>query len=346
MLPIYRERDRVADIAERNKITFDECNSRLRNNAVICIFPEGSHRGKKQLVPLKKGTSRMVIDALDAGLDELCIVPVGLDYENYYSYRKNLLLRFGKPIELNGMKDLSTFDRAKMHTVLTEKIREALSAIMIDIRTENVYHEIMFLKPLCDKIYNNETLISQFEVFKKLTVELDGNANYHAHLNHDVGEFISLSHDLRIHEDLYEEQIPFLNKLVIYSLVPLVLLCALFFYPIYYFTESTVNKIVKDPLFKNSIRLCLWTFITPAWLLLLFFVGFICSADIFISSILTLSLFIGGVVSLFWWRGWKKLQMLNLCNCYHKNGNLQFVEWKEKRTTLLNWIIQLNQSHK
>ncbi|MBL0315430.1 MAG: 1-acyl-sn-glycerol-3-phosphate acyltransferase [Flavobacteriales bacterium] len=54
MLPVYRERDRVADLAKKTQETFDECYAGMKPNSVICIFPEGTHRGKKQLVPLKK----------------------------------------------------------------------------------------------------------------------------------------------------------------------------------------------------------------------------------------------------------------------------------------------------
>ena len=46
MLPIYREKDNVADQMERNEEVFKVCRERLSKGAVIAMFPEGSHRGK------------------------------------------------------------------------------------------------------------------------------------------------------------------------------------------------------------------------------------------------------------------------------------------------------------
>jgi 1-acyl-sn-glycerol-3-phosphate acyltransferase len=44
MLPVYRERDRVANLHDRNNEIFQQCYTRLKDNAVIGIFPEGTHR--------------------------------------------------------------------------------------------------------------------------------------------------------------------------------------------------------------------------------------------------------------------------------------------------------------
>ena len=106
MLPVYRERDRVADLHDRNNEIFSMCYERMKNYSIIGIFPEGTHRGKKQLVPLKKGLARLVIGAHEAGVRDLCILPVGLDYESFYEPQKNLLVKFGEPIEVDASERL------------------------------------------------------------------------------------------------------------------------------------------------------------------------------------------------------------------------------------------------
>ena len=61
MLPIFRRRDRLADIGERNQRIFEICVERLNIGAVIGLYPEGNHNGERSLRPLKRG----VIDLLN-----------------------------------------------------------------------------------------------------------------------------------------------------------------------------------------------------------------------------------------------------------------------------------------
>ena len=54
-MPIYRQRDRVADIRKRNDIIFDVCVERLRAGAMMGIFPEGNHAPFPSLRSFKGG---------------------------------------------------------------------------------------------------------------------------------------------------------------------------------------------------------------------------------------------------------------------------------------------------
>ena len=56
MLPVYRERDKVEGMFDKNDQIFKECYARIASGAVIALFPEGTHRGRKQLFQFKKGT--------------------------------------------------------------------------------------------------------------------------------------------------------------------------------------------------------------------------------------------------------------------------------------------------
>ena len=110
----------------------------------------------------------MIFGAIDSGVENLCVVPVGLDYENYYTYRKELLVIYGEPIEISFGANLTTFEKAKAQTIVTEKIREGLSQVMIDIKNDDVYHEILLLKPISDKLCKSRSQAEQFAAFKNL----------------------------------------------------------------------------------------------------------------------------------------------------------------------------------
>jgi 1-acyl-sn-glycerol-3-phosphate acyltransferase len=78
MLPVYRPHDKV-NIIESNAPTFRESLTRLENNQIISLFPEGTHQPDQNLKPFKKGAARLIGDVFDAGKCDkiiLCILVI------------------------------------------------------------------------------------------------------------------------------------------------------------------------------------------------------------------------------------------------------------------------------
>ena len=82
-MPIFRQRDKLADARERNQRIFEICAERLNIGATIGLFPEGNHRAVKTLRPLRRGVVDMINSALKLNpeMKRLKLVPVGIDYE-------------------------------------------------------------------------------------------------------------------------------------------------------------------------------------------------------------------------------------------------------------------------
>ena len=104
MLPVYREKDNVGDLRDRNDAIFRECHKRLNRGQWISLFPEGTHKGKKSLnTPLKKGVGRLIIGTFEANpnLQKIRILPLGLEYSEFFEKDGNFMLRIGNPIVLS-----------------------------------------------------------------------------------------------------------------------------------------------------------------------------------------------------------------------------------------------------
>lgn len=101
ILPINRIRDGVDSLKENDAITM-KCIDCLRDKVPFCILPEGTHRTQHSLLPLRKGIARIALGTYEEVKDEMpvYIVPVGLEYEDFYRYRSTLLVKTGKPIVL------------------------------------------------------------------------------------------------------------------------------------------------------------------------------------------------------------------------------------------------------
>jgi len=338
MLPVYRERDRVADIHDRNNEIFRLCYDRMKNNAIIGIFPEGTHRGKKQLVPLKKGLARLVIGAYESGVRDLCILPVGLDYESFYEPQKNLLVKFGEPIEVDFFLEKPDVTHAKLHAEITDVVHEALRKLMIHIVNDDVHSEILALKPLIDARMKGESLMKKYDVFHAFAQELDEKSEYHSFLNHDVNRYRTGMHEMKIEEELFSNQPGWLNILFFITGLPAAAITALAFWPMQLFTERFVQTVIKDTLFRNSIRISFWTFITPLYLWALY--GLLRLAGLESSTAMWIWLSIpAGLITLPWWRNVKHI--LHALRVRKLRGTKEFKEWIEQRETVIQWLNKI-----
>ena len=147
ILPIYRKRD-GGIASDNNQETFDVIMKTLQNRQAIGIMPEGTHNEIKRLRMLQKGVFRMAMQAQEeyGNKPTIKIVPVGIEYTSTREFRSDVMIRFGKVIEVSDFYDLYVENPARafkqMQDVMMEKMREG----MIDIVNEQYYSEIEFLR--------------------------------------------------------------------------------------------------------------------------------------------------------------------------------------------------------
>lgn len=141
-MPIYRQKDRLADARERNDIIWDTCIERLDIGAALALFPEGNHNAQRTIRDLKRGVSDLLGKAVEkkASLKRIKLIPLGQDHEEYSSFRRRLSLRVGEEIEWFDLYDeeSKTIDYKK----LNDRIRAALADLTVDIRPKNLYKEL------------------------------------------------------------------------------------------------------------------------------------------------------------------------------------------------------------
>ena len=93
MFPVYRVSEGVENLEENYK-TFADCIEVFKRNGIVLIFSEGRCINEWQLRPLKKGTARLAISAWEQGI-ELKVIPLGLNYNSFTSFGKNIIANFG-----------------------------------------------------------------------------------------------------------------------------------------------------------------------------------------------------------------------------------------------------------
>ena len=132
-MPIYRQRDRLADIRHRNDLIFDICVERLRVGAAMGIFPEGNHNPFPSLRPFKGGLAEMVSRSASKypELRSLHLMPVGVEYEDYTEFRRQLRVRTGPSVRFDDLIDANhELDKKAFN----ERLRSALNELVVNIQ--------------------------------------------------------------------------------------------------------------------------------------------------------------------------------------------------------------------
>jgi hypothetical protein len=110
----------------------------------LCLMPEGGQGDQHKLQPLVKGLFRIAYAAEERlnGAAHVKIVPVGIDYSYYQHAGADLVLTYGKPIEIKDFLPIYQESPANGLNVLREELAGRLSGLMHDIRSNDRYDMI------------------------------------------------------------------------------------------------------------------------------------------------------------------------------------------------------------
>jgi 1-acyl-sn-glycerol-3-phosphate acyltransferase len=270
MLPVYREKDNVPDLRDRNEAIFQECYKRLNRGQWISLFPEGTHKGKKSLnTPLKKGIGRLIIGTFEANpnLQQIRILPLGLEYSEFLEKDGDFMLRIGKPILLSK-EDYTTANKAIWANELVADISAQLQAVMTDIRNDHYYEEYITIQDLIHFVYPHNDWHENVLIYQDM---VNAKRFEKPALLEELKIFNQLSKELYFSNqtDLDAMQWRMWNTLRVFMTVPFSFVGKIIFFPISNFTENFVRTKVKDVLFRNSIRITFKIFLSIPYILIL-----------------------------------------------------------------------------
>lgn len=131
ILPMVRQRDGLRNVL-KNVETQDTIVETLEHDIRFCMFPEGRHRAEKSLLPLGKGVFRAALAANAKFGDKkpVYIVPVGIEYGDFFRYRSTSLVTYGKPINVTEFtKALEVENEAQMIEPLRRELASRMSEL-------------------------------------------------------------------------------------------------------------------------------------------------------------------------------------------------------------------------
>jgi 1-acyl-sn-glycerol-3-phosphate acyltransferase len=151
LLPVYRTSEGTENL-EHNYTTFEACHDIFKQKGIVIIFSEGRCINEWHLRPLKKGTARLATSAWLKGID-LEVLPVGLNYNTFRNFGKNVFINFGEP--LNKKEILRHQTDGKLFLSFNEQLQGQLENLVYEIDPSDkkeIKKQLFIPQPLWKKI--------------------------------------------------------------------------------------------------------------------------------------------------------------------------------------------------
>ncbi len=272
IMPINRKRDGLKNMHKAEE-TIDKSIEVLANDCHFCIMPEGTHRPMHALLPIGKGVARIALGTYQAtgGDRPVWIVPVGLEYGDYFRFRGTLLAQIGDPIDaaayIKAHPELNEHDIMQgLRALLTEKLAETISCV----RDEANYEAIWELAKISSGKIPALRMKKRLEANRKAIARIERYGTEQpeaaAALYEEALSFRRDRREARISINSLYKKRPALaalwNTLLCLVSLPLFAVFAIASLPVWLTAESISGRI-KDPAFRNTARmgtsLILWT---------------------------------------------------------------------------------------
>ena len=269
ILPMVRQRDGLRNVLQNNQ-TREIIVDTLENDVRFCIFPEGAHRTRHSLQRLGKGVFRIALAANARFGDKkpVYIVPVGIEYGDYFRYRSTCIVNYGKPINVTKFVAEGNFESEPQ---AIEALRHELSARISGLITyipddENYESKWTLTKMLA--IFKNKKGYGQFGT--RLKDDMDKNMDIAAKIENAIAADPEATSTILERVKVFEQERKS-KKISIYSFrkmnplcnavrkgiraligLPYFILSAIACLPMWT-TEKKIRSGIKDPAFGNTV---------------------------------------------------------------------------------------------
>jgi 1-acyl-sn-glycerol-3-phosphate acyltransferase len=182
ILPLFRIRNGVAAV-RNNTDSIEQAVDVVHDKVGLYLFPEGRHRTKHSLLQLSKGIFHIALDSnREFGKEQpIYIVPVGIEYGDYFRYRSTCMVNFGEAINVTDFINNSTEENeAVLMNQLREMLWERISKLITYIPDDEDYDakwEIVKMKNekraggLYKKMLRNRATVEKIEQYKESNPE-------------------------------------------------------------------------------------------------------------------------------------------------------------------------------
>ena len=182
LIPIYRLSEGKNNLS-KNEATFKKCIELLKKNQTILIFSEGLCVNEWKLRPIKKGTARLALMAIQAGISNLKIQPTTLNYSSFDKNPKEVELNFNTEFqpEIDCSKKESEFynqfnESLKSGLLNKMIVQNDRNQISIFQKNDTIFQKLMLVFPATIGFVLNFWM---YFTFKKIALKITKNTVFY-----------------------------------------------------------------------------------------------------------------------------------------------------------------------
>ncbi len=273
ILPMVRRRDGLRKVIKNLDIQEDILDV-IEDGVPFCMYAEGTHQAKHSLLPIGKGVFRIAVEAARRFQKPVYVVPVGIEYSDYFRYEGTVLVQFGKPINVSEyLAGKPEAGDAEIYRGLTCILHDKLAELITFIPDNEEYDAVWAYTKLATVGRRRGPLTERLAVNRQAVASI---------LPEDTpGREQKLSSALDLDRRLHEAGISVLSlgngglgRFLLKTLLLLLWLPFQLFSLIWAVlqivpAEWMIHKgIIKDEAFYNSFRYGLYSLVYPATLIL------------------------------------------------------------------------------
>ncbi|MFT7588494.1 MAG: 1-acyl-sn-glycerol-3-phosphate acyltransferase [Limisphaerales bacterium] len=270
LIPVYRMRDGRANLS-KNEGSFEATTQVLSENKSILIFSEGICIPEKRVQRLLKGTARIAFKAYEAGLEDLMIVPVGINYSEQTKFRMDVMLNYGRPIPVKKWIAQYKLDEAKTINEFNTELRSKLiekSHHIENPENDKLFAELVSFDTNEDKQWHS-TDKTRFEQQKNRAKQIENtNGDLSEHLKTDLARYAALRKKLGLSTEQVAPNPPAYNLSFVLATIVYLTIWPITLAPLKG-ADWLVEYKVKAKMFKSSIRMTAGMLFYANWIILL-----------------------------------------------------------------------------
>ncbi len=351
ILPIYRIRDGYGELG-RNQEVFQYTVDVLKSNLPLCVLPEGNHEGQKRLRQLKKGIFRIAFQAEESTSTplNLSIVPVGIDYSDYFNAGTDLTIVFGTPIKIADYLANYHDNEARTINILVELLAENMRNVMIHIPEEH-YQLVHTLSEIYEpNVWNtrntkrhpyNKLTIKQY-IVQKLTESFDKKPENVDIIDRTLNTYLfDIKKTGYTDTELQQNPPGFIMLLAGVALSILVLpfhLYGLLLNYLPYKATDLASAKIKDKHFKSSVQFGIGILLLPVYYLIVIILFCFLTDGLMLKAGFGLSLPISGIFAFYNFNHLKILVQKVRLFFFRTTKGEQYKSLLEERNQLINLI--------
>src|SRR5437016_840043 len=131
---------RAKDEGDRseNETSLARCREFLRSGGELFVFPEGTSTLGPRHLPFKSGAARLLLDALESGID-VTVIPLGITYESPTRFRSKVEVVVGEPVSTNLRGCVGPRERL---VELKQRLEQALEDVGVNVESGEYLEKI------------------------------------------------------------------------------------------------------------------------------------------------------------------------------------------------------------